>query len=124
MVALDPKRWEPSSCRWAASDGLSHNRSPQSARPGRQMGRCVGDYPLVPDELKLLHCEDFRDDSAYAFHLDQLIRILREPPAPLAPIRGGERVVRSCKPANPQRRVERRGVGSLHMLLAFFQRSV
>ena len=21
----------------------------------------VGDYPLVPDELKLLHCEDFRD---------------------------------------------------------------
>ena len=20
-----------------------------------------GDYPLVPDELKLLHCEDFRD---------------------------------------------------------------
>ena len=43
----------------------------------------LGDYPLVPDELKLLHCEDFRDDAAYAFHLDQLIRILREPPAPL-----------------------------------------
>src|SRR5260221_6599398 len=21
-----------------------------------------GEYPLVPDELKLLHCEDFRDD--------------------------------------------------------------
>ena len=41
MFALDPKRWEPSSCRWAASDGLSHDRSPQSARPGRQMGRCI-----------------------------------------------------------------------------------
>jgi WD40 repeat protein len=43
----------------------------------------MGDYPLVPDELKLLHCEDFRDDPSYAFHLEQLIRILREPPAPL-----------------------------------------
>ena len=40
MFALNPRRWEPSSCRWAASDGLSHDRSPQSARPGRQMGQC------------------------------------------------------------------------------------
>ena len=43
----------------------------------------LGDYPLVPDELKLLHCEDFRDDAQYAFRLDQLVRILREPPPPL-----------------------------------------
>ena len=39
----------------------------------------LGDYPLVPDELKLLHCEDFRDDSQYPFHLDNLVRQLREP---------------------------------------------
>ena len=43
----------------------------------------TGDYPLVPDELKLLHCGDFRDDAAYAFHLDQLVRILRESLPPL-----------------------------------------
>src|SRR5262245_11246436 len=34
----------------------------------------LGDYSLVPDELKLLHCEDFRDNSQYAFHLDNLLR--------------------------------------------------
>ncbi len=39
----------------------------------------LGDYPLIPDELKLLHCEDFRDDSQYRFHLENLIRQLREP---------------------------------------------
>jgi TIR domain-containing protein/NB-ARC domain-containing protein len=42
-----------------------------------------GDFPLVPDELKLLHCEDFRDDAQYQFHLEQLVRILREPPPKL-----------------------------------------
>ncbi len=26
-----------------------------------------GDYPLVPDELKLLHCEDFRDDRSIKY---------------------------------------------------------
>jgi len=34
----------------------------------------LGDYPLVPDELTLLHCEDFRDDAQYHFHLENLIR--------------------------------------------------
>jgi hypothetical protein len=43
----------------------------------------LGDYPLVPAELKPLHCEDFRGDAKYAFHLDQLVRILREPTSPL-----------------------------------------
>jgi NB-ARC domain/TIR domain len=38
-----------------------------------------GDFPLVPDELKLLHCEDFRDEAQYEFHLAQLARILEEP---------------------------------------------
>ena len=42
-----------------------------------------GDYPLVPDELKLLHREDFRDDAQYAFHLENLVRQLREPVPPL-----------------------------------------
>ncbi len=37
-----------------------------------------GDYPLVPDELKLLHCQDFRDDTPYAFHFETLVRQLRE----------------------------------------------
>ena len=42
-----------------------------------------GDYPLVPDELKLLHCEDFRDDAQHAFQLENLVRQLREPVSPL-----------------------------------------
>jgi WD40 repeat protein len=37
-----------------------------------------GDYSSVPDELKLLHCEDFRDDDRYGFHLKNLIRQLEE----------------------------------------------
>src|SRR5207244_4163572 len=43
----------------------------------------LGDFPLIPDELKLLHCEDFRDDLHYPFHLDNLIRQLSEPVPPL-----------------------------------------
>ena len=39
----------------------------------------LGDYPFVPDELKLLHCEDFRDNAKYEIHLDQLTRVLCEP---------------------------------------------
>jgi hypothetical protein len=53
--------------------------------PGRQGGHPIlrqGDYPLVPDELKLLHCEDFRDDAQHAFHLKNLVRQLREPGRP------------------------------------------
>jgi hypothetical protein len=38
-----------------------------------------GDYANVPGELKLLHCEDFRDDVQYEFHLNNLIRELAEP---------------------------------------------
>lgn len=37
-----------------------------------------GDYPLAIPELALLHAEDFRDDSQYDRHLQELIRILRE----------------------------------------------
>jgi hypothetical protein len=38
-----------------------------------------GEFSLVPDELKLLHCEDFRDNAQYEFHLEQLARILCDP---------------------------------------------
>lgn len=37
-----------------------------------------GDYPLAVEELKSLHCEDFRSDTDYHAHLRELIRILRE----------------------------------------------
>jgi WD40 repeat protein len=43
----------------------------------------LGDYTTVPEELKLLHCEDFRDDREYTAHLDRLVRILCEPPPAL-----------------------------------------
>lgn len=49
--------------------------------------RC-GDYSNVPDELKLLHCEDFRDDDQYDFHLKNLIRQLTEPAPPLGKLIG------------------------------------
>jgi WD40 repeat protein len=38
-----------------------------------------GDFKDVPAELKLLHCEDFRDDRQYDFHLKNLVRQLAEP---------------------------------------------
>ncbi len=48
----------------------------------------LGDFPLVPDELKLLHVEDFRDDEQYAFHLENLIRQLSEPVVPMGKLIG------------------------------------
>ncbi len=39
----------------------------------------LGDYDLIPGELSLLHCEDFRDDGAYPVALEKLIKSLREP---------------------------------------------
>ncbi len=42
-----------------------------------------GDYSLVPGELASVHCEDFRDDGQYAFHLANLLRQLNEPIPPL-----------------------------------------
>jgi WD40 repeat protein len=43
----------------------------------------LGDYSLLPDELRLFHAEDFRDDTRFDFHLDHLARQLSEPPPPL-----------------------------------------
>jgi len=51
---------------------------------GRGAGGAVIDgYELIPEDLKLLHAEDFRDAAYYAEHLANLIRQLFEPPAPL-----------------------------------------
>jgi WD40 repeat protein len=43
----------------------------------------LGDYPLLPDELKLLDAPDFRDDARYNQALDTLVRQLSEPVAPM-----------------------------------------
>jgi hypothetical protein len=45
----------------------------------------------VPDELKLLHCEDFRDDGQYDFHLQNLLRQLTEPAPALGKLIGVDR---------------------------------
>ena len=47
-----------------------------------------GDLPIAIDELKLLHCEDFRDDAHYTVHLKELIRILKDPVPPLGKLIG------------------------------------
>jgi WD40 repeat protein len=48
----------------------------------------LGDYSIVPGELRGIHCEDFRNDAQYPFHLANLVRQLREPIPPLGrPIR-------------------------------------
>jgi hypothetical protein len=39
----------------------------------------LGDFTLLPEELKLLHVEDFRDDVRYVFHFENLVRQLSEP---------------------------------------------
>jgi NB-ARC domain-containing protein len=43
----------------------------------------LGDYDLLPDELKLLDAPDFRDDGHYAARLETLVRQLAEPVAPM-----------------------------------------
>jgi hypothetical protein len=48
----------------------------------------LGDFPLVPHELKLLRVEDFRADTRYAFHLESLVRQLSDPVAPMGKLVG------------------------------------
>ena len=43
----------------------------------------LGDYDLLPDELKLLDAPDFRDDGHYPARLETLVRQLSEPVAPM-----------------------------------------
>jgi NB-ARC domain/TIR domain len=42
-----------------------------------------GDFPLLPEELKLLDTPDFRDDDRYAESLATLLRQVAEPVAPM-----------------------------------------
>jgi len=46
-------------------------------------GRRIDGYRLLPEDLRLLHAEDFRDDAQYAGHLAQLVRQLSEPLPPV-----------------------------------------
>jgi WD40 repeat protein len=71
----------------------------QEWRSALEMGKCVNPivrlngqgedggfidgYSLVPEELRLIHAEDFRDDSRYEEHLENLVRQLAEPAPPL-----------------------------------------
>jgi WD40 repeat protein len=44
----------------------------------RADGSTVDAYELIPEDLKLLHAEDFRDDAQYDLHLTNLIRQLKD----------------------------------------------
>jgi hypothetical protein len=44
----------------------------------------LGDYNLVPGELSLLHCDDFRDDAQYATQLAKLTQTSSAPNRHLA----------------------------------------
>ena len=44
----------------------------------RTDGAVIDGYELIPEDLKLLHAEDFRDDAHYDAHLANLIRQLSE----------------------------------------------
>ena len=48
----------------------------------------LGDYHLLPEELKLLDTPDFRDDADYAARLETLVRQLSEPVAPMGKLVG------------------------------------
>jgi hypothetical protein len=41
-------------------------------------GTRIDGYALIPEDLKLLHAEDFRDDARYGEHLQNLVRQLSE----------------------------------------------
>jgi len=43
----------------------------------------LGEYSLVSEELKSIHCEDFRDDQSYDVHFKNLVENLNRPETPL-----------------------------------------
>jgi hypothetical protein len=45
-------------------------------------GNRVDGYSLIPEDLRLLHAEDFRNDAQFVVHLDNLIRQLFASPPP------------------------------------------
>ncbi len=46
-------------------------------------GAVIDSYELIPEDLKLLHAEDFRGDASYDAHLANLIRQLSEATPPV-----------------------------------------
>jgi WD40 repeat protein len=48
----------------------------------------IGDYPDIPDELRLLDTQDFRDDARYAERFETLSRQLEDPVPPMGKLIG------------------------------------
>lgn len=46
------------------------------------MGKRIDGYSLIPEDLRLIHAEDFRDDAQFDVHRENLIRQLSDPPPP------------------------------------------
>ncbi len=67
--------------RWALEMGKCVN--PIIRQNGQSEDRQIDGFDLIPDELKLIHAEDFRDDSRYQEHLTNLVRQLSDPAPPL-----------------------------------------
>jgi len=57
----------------------------------------LGEYDLLPDELKLLDAPDFRNDADYPARLETLVRQVSEPVAPMGKLIG----VPSLPPRQP-----------------------
>lgn len=79
-VASDYVTQEWQFAYFAANKGVI----PIVRRDGRDaQGQRVDGYALLPEDLKLLHAEDSRDDARYREHLRNLVRQLSEPLAPV-----------------------------------------
>jgi hypothetical protein len=73
-----------------------------------------GDFNLLPEELSLLHCEDFRDDSQYPAQLSKLVANLRRAEPPLGKLHampslpphflGRPDLLRKLKRRNPRKK--------------------
>jgi len=48
----------------------------------------LGDYNLIPEDLRVIQAEDFRDDAQFDKHLADLIRQLAVPPPPVGKLVG------------------------------------
>jgi len=46
-------------------------------------GKAIDAYELIPEDLRLIHAEDFRDDNDFGRHVDNLERQLSEPLPPV-----------------------------------------
>jgi len=68
--------------QWALEMGKCIN--PIIRLNGQQEGGGqIDGYAILPEQLKLVHAEDFRDNSCYKEHLENLVRQLSDPAPPL-----------------------------------------